>query len=236
MATKKKPAAGRPRKDSTAPALDRERIVAAALALIDSDGVAALNLRKLAGTLGVAPAAIYWHVAGRDELVSGALNLALQGLADGLPAGAWQDRLRELLQRFRAALRRHPGLAPVVASELVGNAWFDAGWLDAVVALLEEAGFDGPRLVDAYNVVIAALSGFVTMELSAPPAAADWRAAVRARLAAVEPEATPALARHLPELRDRAFLLRWSGGREKPLQGGFDAWVEMVVRGLEATV
>ncbi|MEJ8823434.1 helix-turn-helix domain-containing protein [Variovorax humicola] len=231
---------GRPRKQDAAnggtPALGRERILQAALALIDRKGLAAFNIRELATELGVFPAAIYWHVPSRDALVSGAIALALSDVATGLPDGTWQVRLQAVLQRFREALRQHPHLAPAVASELAYNAAFDAPLLQHVVAALEDARFEGEALVDAFNVVIAAMCGFATLELSSAPPddTADWEAACRARLDAVDHAQHPHLWRNLDALRNRAFLLRWSSGKTQPLDSGFAAWVDVVLRGLES--
>lgn len=233
---------GRPRKQPAtrgavaAPVLGRERILEAALALIDAHGPQAFNIRELARVLNVAPAAIYWHVPSRNELVSGAAALVLNGVADDIAPGRWQDRLRTLLQRYREVLQRHPRLAPLVASEMLCNAAFDAVLLDHVVHLLEDAGFSGAGLVDAYNVVIAAMCGFATLELSAAPDEdpESWEAACRAQLAGVDVLRQPALARHLGALENRAFVLRWSSGTDQPLASGFEAWMDVIVRGLES--
>ncbi|MFT4266998.1 MAG: TetR family transcriptional regulator [Xenophilus sp.] len=238
-----RPGPGRPRKDEARAAADvalgRERILQAALALIDAQGLPAFSIRALAATLGVAPAAIYWHVPSRDALVSGAVALALEGVAAAVPAGAalpWQGRLRALLTAFRAALRAHPHLAPAVASELAYNAAFDAPLLEHVVIALEQARFEGEALVDAFNVVVAALCGFATLELSTAPADAGeaWAEACRARIDAVDAQRHPRLAGRLGALRNRAFLLRWTDGRAQPLQSGFEAWIDVLLRGLEA--
>lgn len=239
-----RPGPGRPRKGEARAAADaalgRERILQAALALIDAHGLPAFNIRALAAALGVAPAAIYWHVPNRDALVSGAIALALEGVAAAVPAEAalpWQARLRALLVAFRAALRAHPHLAPVVASELAYNAAFDAPLLEHIVHALEQARFEGEALVDAFNVVVAALCGFATLELSTAPPGADreaWAAACRAQIDAVDAQRHPHLAGRLDALRNRAFLLRWTDGRTQPLQGGFEAWIDVLLRGLEA--
>jgi AcrR family transcriptional regulator len=214
--------------------LSRGRILSTALALIDRDGVAAFGLRGLAQQLGVYPTAIYWHVPSRDALIAGAVALALQGVGTRLPGGPWQARLRALLRRFRAAMRRHPKLAPVVGSELLSNGALDLPMLEHIVAALEEAGFDGPALVDAFNVVVAAMCGFVTLELAAAPTqdADAWADAHRARVRALEPAAFPALARHLPGLSGNAFILRWRSGTGRPLNRAFEAWVDVVIDGL----
>jgi AcrR family transcriptional regulator len=229
---------GRPPRSAgaDAPALGRERIVQAALALIDERGLAAFSIRELAGSLGVAPAAIYWHVPNRDALLSGAIALALDGVAAEIAPGNWQERLRALIRLFRDALRKHPHLAPAIASEMAYNAAFDAPLLEHIVAALEEAQFEGRALVDAFNVVVAAMCGFATLELSSVPPGppADWEAACRAQIDAVDARVHPRLAQHRKRLANRAFLLRWSSGQERPLDEGFEAWVDVVVRGLAA--
>lgn len=238
-----RPGPGRPRKGEARSAADaalgRERILQAALALIDAQGLPAFNIRALAAALGVAPAAIYWHVPNRDALVSGAIALALDGVAVAVPADAslsWQARLRALLVAFRAALRAHPHLAPVVASELAYNAAFDAPLLEHVVIALEQARFEGEALVDAFNVVVAALCGFATLELSTAPAVAGaaWVEACRQQIDAVDARRYPHLANRRDILRNRAFLLRWTDGRTQPMHSGFEAWIDVLVRGLEA--
>ncbi|WP_175545186.1 TetR/AcrR family transcriptional regulator [Variovorax sp. OV329] len=227
---------GRPRANSAQHTLGRERILQATLELIDEKGLAAFGIRDLASRLGVFPAAIYWHVPNRDALVAGAIGIALAGVGEGLPAGNWQLRLGALMRQFRAALRRHPALAPAVASQLAYNAAFDATLLNEVVAALEDAGFEGDALVDAFNVVIGAMCGFATLELSTAPveAAGDWEAACCEQVDTIDAQRYPALGRNAHALRNRAFLLRWSSGEERPLDSGFDAWIDVVLSGLEA--
>lgn len=229
---------GRPRKDAANAdqALGRERIFRAALMLIDRGGLGAFNVRELAAELGVAPAAIYWHVASRDALVSGALALALDGVADDASQGPWQQRLADLMRRFRSVLRTHPHLATAVASELAYNAAFNAPLLDQILAVLEDARFEGKALVDSYNVVVAAMFGFATLELSRVPegSAEAWEQACRAQIDAIDARRQPYLARHRDQLRNRAFLIRWSSGTDRPLDSGFEAWIDVLIRGLES--
>ena len=232
--------AGRPCKSDAGSAggasLGRERIFKTALELIDREGPQAFNIRDLAQALKVFPSAIYWHVPSRNELISGAVALAMNGVTDDLGSGRWQDRLRALLHRYRDVLRRLPWLSPLVASELIYNAAFDATLLDHLVQLLEDAGFGGADLVDAYNVVFAAMCGFATLELSSAPLddGEAWEASCREQVGRIDAKRQPALARHLDALQNRAFVLRWSSGTDQPLDSGFEAWVDVIVRGLES--
>jgi AcrR family transcriptional regulator len=102
-------------------ALNRETIVAAALSEIDRNGLESFSLRGLAKTLKVYPSAIVWHVTGRTSLLADAASLAL---ADILPPGfpeSWQGYLRDFFHRFREALRRHPNVAPLLATSAAAS-------------------------------------------------------------------------------------------------------------------
>lgn len=229
---------GRPRKDAATAedALGRERIFRAALTLIDRSGLTAFNIRELAAFLGVAPSAVYWHVPSRDALVSGAIALALEGVADDALPGPWQQRIAGLLRRFRSTLRAHPRLAPAVASELAYNAAFNAALLDQILAALEDVPFKGKELINAFNVVVAALFGFATLELSSAPEGPPetWELACRAQIDAVDADQHPHLARYRDTLSNRAFLIRWSSGSECPLDSSFEAWIDVLICGLES--
>jgi len=215
--------------------LSREHVLKKALELIDHRGLGAFNMRDLAKALGVFPTAVYWHVPSRLELIAGVVELAMSTFVT-VPIGEpWQARLRHVLYRFREVLHRHPGLAPVVATGLVSNITVDAQRMDQVILALEDAGFTGSGLVDAYNVVIAAMCGFATLELSSVPKeeTESWEASCRSQIDAIDKYRWRGLARHAKALRNNAFMLRWSSGTEKPLEKSFDAWVDVVIRGLE---
>jgi AcrR family transcriptional regulator len=216
-------------------ALSRERIVAAALALIDRDGLAAFSLRDLARALGVYPTALYWHVPGRNALLAAVVEQALRDIWRPRGRLSWQARLRALFHRYRAAVRRHPNVAPLIGAQLVSNAGIGPELVERILATLAEAGFAGDRLVDAYNTVVAAKVGFVTMELAAVPDEdrSRWSAAMRARIAGIDPAKLPVLARNRVRLGNRAFILRWENGTTVPLDRSFKLYVEVFIAGLE---
>ncbi|MGW3039576.1 TetR/AcrR family transcriptional regulator [Kitasatospora sp. NPDC001159] len=109
------------------PLLSRERIVTAALRLIDEEGLDALSTRRLATELSVSGPSLYNHFATKDELldavvdsVIGEVDLSMfSGGADpGPPAGlttSWPEALRDWARSYRAALAAHPNIVPVLA-------------------------------------------------------------------------------------------------------------------------
>src|SRR6266511_3619466 len=106
--------------EETAPArepLTKERILRAAVALADEVGVESLSMRRLAQELGVVPMALYKHVANKDQLLDGMVDVIV-GEIDPLVHGAdWKSAVRQrILSARRTLLRHHPWAARVIES------------------------------------------------------------------------------------------------------------------------
>jgi AcrR family transcriptional regulator len=118
-------APAQPRPAANRPATDRgpggaERIVAAAIKVADTEGLAALSMRRVAAELGAAPMSLYRHVADKDELLLQMMNtvFAQARLPDGTAAGppdGWRARLELAARTMWAGFRRHPWLASAVS-------------------------------------------------------------------------------------------------------------------------
>ncbi len=218
------------------PALSKEKIVVAALALIDKNGAADFSLRDVARRLGVYPTAIYWHVPGRNALIGEITALAMRDIVPPVAPRHWRAWLKGLFRRYRSAVRRHPNIAPLLGAQLVSNIGVDARMIEGMLSALTHAGYRGQALVDAFNAVVATMSGFVTMEFGPEPAEdpRGWAADLERRIRALGTAEHPVLARHLPALANRAFILRWQNGTKVPLDGGFEAFIDSVIRGLAA--
>ena len=215
-------------------ALNKSGIVAAALALIDAQGVAGFSMRDVARRLRVYPTALYWHVPGRNALLAEVVAHALRDIVPSTDPADWHEWLRGLFRRYRAAVHEHPNIAPLIGAQLVSNEGVDARMIDGILSALTHAGYRGRGIVDAYNVVIATMCGFVTMELAPLPAEdpKGWAAALEARVRAIGSLDYPMLARHLPGMANRAFIVRWQNGVEVPLDRSFEAFIDSVIRGL----
>ncbi len=217
------------------PALDRTRILDAALAIVDREGADALTVRKLARALGVYPTAIYWYIPNRNALLAAVVDHAMHDVLPAKPSDDWRDWVRQLLHRYRRAVREHPNAVPLAGAQLISNGGVRPELIDQILTVLETAGFAGDDLRRAYNVVIAVMTGFVTIEFASAPADGSpaWEAEVRDAFRSVDPAEYPALARHLPGLENRAFVVRWQNGVDVPLDDSFDAYVEVAIGGLE---
>lgn len=89
--------------------LNRTRVVAAAVALADSEGIEAVSMRGLAEHLGVVPMALYKHVADKEDLLDGMVDalIAEMPTAPPLPAKQWQEGLRVTLLGARGVVISH---------------------------------------------------------------------------------------------------------------------------------
>jgi AcrR family transcriptional regulator len=229
----------RPRKRAAAPPADKglteEKIIAAALRQIDAVGLSNFSLRDVARALKVYPTAVYWYVKGRDELLGRVVAYATQEVLPPAISADWKAWLREMFHRYRRAIQQHPNIAPLIGTQLRANGGIRVDLIGRLLDTLVTAGFSDEQLVDAYNVVIGALVGFVSQELAALPSEnpAKWAELHRKRISTLDVMAHPTLARYLPMLANKAFIMRWSNGTEVPLDSSFDMFVEVIIAGLE---
>jgi AcrR family transcriptional regulator len=98
------------------PALDRERLIQALLTITETEGLQAVNMRRVARDLGVSTRLIYHHVADKDEMIDLLADHILGRHLPDLSSGDWETRLRRIADASRAALARHPGLAAELLS------------------------------------------------------------------------------------------------------------------------
>jgi AcrR family transcriptional regulator len=121
--------------------IHRDAIAAAALDLMDTEGVRALTIRSLAARLGVAPMSLYNHVRTKEEILDAAREHGLVNLPAADPgAGTWADRVRQINLTFHRALRDHPSLVALVVARPLADQ-ISVGAAEAQLQVLVEAGF-----------------------------------------------------------------------------------------------
>ncbi|WP_037683040.1 TetR/AcrR family transcriptional regulator [Streptomyces griseus] len=157
--------------------LNRERVLAAALDLVDREGLSALSMRRLGAELGVEAMALYRYAPGKDALLDGlveALYLELEAhlapAQDSAAESDWRAELHRIaLATYRVCLG-HPRVVPLLATRMlaVPLAQRPPAVLrdhERVLTLLTEAGLDEARTSAAFRAYTAWLLGYVSVEL-----------------------------------------------------------------------
>jgi AcrR family transcriptional regulator len=90
-----------------APALSRAEIVDAAIAIADSEGSAAISMRRIAQVLRAGTMSLYWHVANKEQLLDLMLDALFGEIQVPEPSGDWRADLRRQARNERAVLLRH---------------------------------------------------------------------------------------------------------------------------------
>lgn len=217
--------------------LSRERVLAAALELVDREGLSALSMRRLGAELGVEAMALYRYAASKDALLDGlveALYLELAERLDTEPgpdaeakAPAWRAELHRIARTTYDICLAHPEAVPLLATRMlaVPLARRPLAVLrdhERVLALLREAGLDDVRSSAVFRAFTAWLLGYVSVELQPMVDNPDEQ----------EPAFRLGLHRmpsqELPRLRETAAALAERGGPEG-LAAGLDALLDQFV-------
>jgi len=140
--------------------LSRDRIVQAAIAIADAEGLASVSLRKVGAALDAGPMRLYGYISTKDELLDLMVDAVWGEFASADPiSGGWREILRALAQRARQAAQRHEWLV-----ELLGGRPHQGpnalAHLEASLAAL--SGAPGFEHIDAVLLAIKAVNAYVT--------------------------------------------------------------------------
>jgi AcrR family transcriptional regulator len=147
--------------------LSRERVLHAALALADEHGLEAVSMRRLGQALGVEAMSLYKHVADKEAILDGLVDLVMDEVEVPHPGLPWREAIRRSAISMHAAMRRHPWAGLVMESRInPGPARLR--YLNAVVGVLRGAGFEPPMIARAFMALDSHTYGFTMQELSLP--------------------------------------------------------------------
>ncbi|WP_328491888.1 TetR/AcrR family transcriptional regulator C-terminal domain-containing protein [Streptomyces sp. NBC_00414] len=160
------PRRGRPRKGSST--LTRDAVVAAAISVIDDEGVEGVSMRTVARRLGVDPKSLYNYVDGKDNLLDAVAEHILVGVALPEPTGALDADLRAIGRTFRAATLAHPRAgALVLTRQLSSSAGLQP--VATVLSVLRTAGCGPEEAVHLLRTLLASVIGTLLREVAAGP-------------------------------------------------------------------
>ncbi|MEV6284409.1 TetR/AcrR family transcriptional regulator C-terminal domain-containing protein [Kribbella sp. NPDC051770] len=245
---------GRPR--AGAERLSRDAILAAALRIVDDEGVEAMTMRRLAGTLGVNPMSIYHHLPNKAAVFAGLAEVVFAGLDDVGQGGAgqggagqrdvgqgsagqrdggqpraglsWQEELKDSARAYRAALQAHPNLALQVLSDPSAVSDVVVVTVEPFYRALDRGGLAPRGIFEAVNTIVDFVHGFMLGELSVRAATFDLAPDLVDRVDKLPEGKAPTLTRVVRALgRD---------GLHYDFDSGFESALAVLVSGIESTL
>jgi len=139
--------------------LNRDRVLAAAVALADRDGLEALSMRKLGTVLGVEAMALYRHVGNKEALIDGMVDQVVSEIDPPTSVPGWESVLRERILSARRALLRHPWASEAIVSRTSASPSMLA-YMDSMAGILRDGGFSVDLTHHAMHVLGSRVLGF----------------------------------------------------------------------------
>jgi AcrR family transcriptional regulator len=176
----RRPSSRNSREGSASP-LERERIVAAALKIVDRYGLKALSMRRLGAELGVDPMAVYYHLPNKQALLDAIVEAVMSAidLSVDNPADPPEERILAAAHSYRDVLLAHANALPI----LLAHGPVTPGAMrpvELLISILRDAGLPPAEALMGMNVIAASVRGAVGMGPSHEPSeeefAAMWQA------------------------------------------------------------
>ena len=203
--------------------LNRERILNVAIRLADEGGIGSVSMRKLAQELGVKAMSLYNHVANKDDVLDGIVDMAI-GEID-LPTSIeidWKSAMRRRANSAHEMLLRHPWSTMLIVSRInVGAAMLR--YVDATLGCLREAGFSFEMADRAWNAIDSHIYGFTLQELNFPFEEAEYSEAAQKGLPLIPAQEYP----YLNQLTHQIIAGHYDGIHD------FEFGLELLLNGLD---
>ena len=147
--------------------LSRERVLRTAIAFADAKGIESLSMRKLGQELGVEAMSLYKHVANKEDMLDGMVDIVFSEI--DLPSSEvdWKTAMRQRAISTREVLSRHPWAIGLTDSRMKpGPA--NLRHHDSVIGSLRDAGFSIEMAIHSYSTLDSYIYGFAMQEQSLP--------------------------------------------------------------------
>jgi len=175
--------------------LSREGILQSALELADASGVEALTMRRIGEELGFEAMSLYRHVANKDDLLDGMLDLVVSEWQLPGAEGNWADEIRTSARSVHDALRRHSWAAQLLVTRLSMQP-ARLAYMDALLGTLRRGGFDADRTYYLYHLIDGFIFGFSLWEIAYTSTAPDFQERATKLMQSIPWENYPDLAEH----------------------------------------
>ena len=201
--------------------LSKERVLRAALALADAEGIEALSMRRLAKELGVEAMSLYNHVANKDEILDGIIDLVASEFELPPGTGDWKAAMRRHSISSRDVLLRHRWSTPLWMRRAGGSARMRNG--DWMLRTLREAGFPPELIYHAFHILESYVLGYTLQQLNFPYKGEELAGLAESFLQQLPAEEYPDLVEHIKQHLEP----------HDDERGGFEIGLDLILDGLD---
>jgi AcrR family transcriptional regulator len=202
-------------------ALSRDRVIDAAIAMADAQGMDAVSMRRLAQDLGVEAMTLYHYVSNKDDILLGMVDRVVEEMRHPRVGLDWKAELRAAAVSSHEVLVRHPWAASLLLAG-PGVSMARLRWMDAVLGCLRGAGFTADHTDHAYHALDSHIMGF-SLWLVGISAGLGRLGSLDEFLARLDVESLP----HLGEHVEQHLAKRDADERE------FEFGLDLILDGLE---
>jgi AcrR family transcriptional regulator len=145
--------------------ISRERVIAAALHVMDAEGLEAVSMRRVGRELGVEAMSLYHHVKDKDDILDGIVEQVMSEFDPPPAGGDWREDARSAARGWRDMLRRHPNVMTLMAERrkpLANASSFRP--MDTALGILRTAGLSARDTAQTFQAFGGFIMGFVMME------------------------------------------------------------------------
>jgi AcrR family transcriptional regulator len=206
--------------------LTRERVVDAALAVMDREGLEAVSMRRVAREVGVEAMSLYHHVEDKEDLLDGICERVMAGFDFPPPSDDWAENCRRGARAWRQLLRRHPSVMRLFAEQRGPIRSVESMRpTEYALRILRSSGLSDRDTAQAFHAFGGYIQGFVMMELgSIAGGSNEEHVKAHAELVAALPDEFPTLQTVGP------FFAECDPDEQ------FEFGLDLLIRGLEAKV
>jgi AcrR family transcriptional regulator len=147
--------------------LSKERVLHAAMGLADQEGLASLTMRRLGQKLGVEAMSLYHHVANKDDLLDGMVDIAFSEIDLSSNGADWKAIMRRRAISAREMLARHPWAVGLMESRATAGP-ANLRHHDSVIGSLRKGGFSIDMAAHAYSLMDSYIYGFALQQMNLP--------------------------------------------------------------------
>lgn len=202
--------------------LTRDRVIDAALRIMDEEGLDAVSMRRVGRELGVEAMSLYHHVRDKEDLLRGIRERVLCEFLDPGADGDWEVRARRAARSWREILRSHPNIMTLIS----GSKRFDMTPVsvrptETALRLLREVGLPEDDAVKAFCALGGFIVGFVMFEIGVMRTAgpADQQPTPEGLVPALSAEEFPCFLSSLPYLMQGDIDQRFEYGLDVLIAG-----------------